>query len=183
MEYTVIKSKRKSLSITIDDNCNIIVKAPNWINKKVIDDFVFKNSEWINKAVQRKEVELNNKITLAPEEIATLKKAAEYVLCDKVSYYAEIMKVFPTDVKITSAKKRFGSCSGKNSICFSYLLMLYPDDAIDYVVVHELAHIKHHNHGKDFYNLIKEVMPDYKDREKMLNSKQKIPSFIKDNYF
>ena len=48
--------------------------------------------------------------------------------------------------------------------------MLYPNEAIDYVVVHELAHIKHHNHSKDFYSLISEYLPDYKDREKLLKA-------------
>ena len=86
----------------------------------------------------------------------------------RVEYYSDIMNVKPTGLKITSAKKHFGSCNGKNSICFSYYLMLYPKEAIDYVVVHELAHIKHHNHSKEFYNYISIFMPDYKQREKLL---------------
>ncbi|MBR5506725.1 MAG: M48 family metallopeptidase [Clostridia bacterium] len=86
----------------------------------------------------------------------------------KVEYYSRIMGVKPSSVKITSAHSRFGSCSGKNAICFSYILMCYPEEAIDYVVVHELAHIKHHNHSRSFYNFIGKFMPDYKQREKLL---------------
>ena len=78
------------------------------------------------------------------------------------------MGLVPISVKISSAQKRFGSCSAQNALNFSYRLMMYPVDAIDYVVVHELAHIKHHNHSRDFYNLIKKYMPDYKEREKKL---------------
>ena len=78
------------------------------------------------------------------------------------------MNLCPTGIKITKAKKRFGSCNGKNSLCFSCFLMKYPMEAVDYVVVHELAHIKYHNHSKDFYNLINHYMPDYKQREKLL---------------
>lgn len=78
------------------------------------------------------------------------------------------MGVSPTGIKITSAKKRFGSCSGKNSLCFSFMLMQYPEEAVDYVVVHELAHIRHHNHSRDFYRFIEKYMPDYKEREKLL---------------
>ena len=80
------------------------------------------------------------------------------------------MNVKPTGIKITSARKRFGSCSGKNSICFSLYLMTYPKEAVDYVVVHELAHIKYHNHSKEFYNFIERFMPDYKEREKFLKN-------------
>jgi predicted metal-dependent hydrolase len=71
-------------------------------------------------------------------------------------------------VKITSAKTRFGSCSGKNNICFSYILMQYPEQAIDYVVLHELAHTRHHNHGPKFWALVEKYMPDYKQRRQML---------------
>ena len=69
-----------------------------------------------------------------------------------------------TGIKITSAKTRYGSCSAKNSLCFSLYLMQKPLYAVDYVIVHELAHTVHHNHGKDFYKLIEKYMPDYKDR-------------------
>ena len=78
------------------------------------------------------------------------------------------MGLEPTGIKITSAQKRFGSCNGKNSICYSWRLMLYPPEAIDYVVVHELAHIVHKNHGAKFYKLVAKYLPDYKERVKML---------------
>ena len=84
------------------------------------------------------------------------------------------MDVYPKNIKITSAKKRFGSCSTKNNICFSYLLMLYPIEAITYVVVHELAHIKYHNHSSDFHNYIKKFLPQAKEYEKLL-----YPSYAK----
>ena len=81
------------------------------------------------------------------------------------------MGLTPTSVKITSAKTRFGSCSSKNALCFSLYLCLYPSEAIDYVVVHELAHIKHKNHSREFYDFVASVMPDYKEREKIVKGK------------
>lgn len=76
-----------------------------------------------------------------------------------MTHYAAIMGVVPTSVKITAAKSRFGSCSGKNGICFSLYLMQYQEEAIDYVVVHELAHIRHHDHSSAFYAEVAKVMP------------------------
>ena len=73
------------------------------------------------------------------------------VLSSNIEYYAEIMQLRPETVKINSAKKRYGSCSGKNNLNFSLFLMDKDERFVDYVVVHELAHIKHHNHSKDFY--------------------------------
>ena len=78
------------------------------------------------------------------------------------------MGVTPTGLKITTARKRYGSCSGKNSLCFSCFLMQYPDEAVDLVVVHELCHIKVKNHSRDFYTLLEQFLPDYKERRKLL---------------
>ncbi len=75
-------------------------------------------------------------------EIGALKEKARQVLPPKIAYYSEKMGLFPTGVRITSARTRYGSCSGKNSLCFSCFLMNCPDAAMDLVVVHELCHIK-----------------------------------------
>ena len=78
------------------------------------------------------------------------------------------MDVRPTGLKITTARKRYGSCSGKNSLCFSCFLMDCPEEAIDLVVVHELCHIREKNHAPRFYALLGQYLPDYKERKKLL---------------
>ena len=80
------------------------------------------------------------------------------------------MGLRPAGVTITGAEKRFGSCSAKNRICFSWRLMQYPEEAVDYVVVHELAHILHKNHGKAFYACVEEVLPDWRARRALLKT-------------
>ena len=94
--------------------------------------------------------------------------AAKAYLPERVAYYAAIMGVEPAGITVTGARKRFGSCSGKNRICFSWRVMEYPKELVDYVIVHELAHIKHHNHSREFYDFIATVMPDHKERSKKL---------------
>ena len=78
------------------------------------------------------------------------------------------MGVTPANVKINAAQKRFGSCSSKGNLNFSCRLMAYPPEAIDYVVVHELAHLIHMNHSNAFYAVVAAVLPDYKVRAAML---------------
>ena len=155
------------MSLSIDDELNAVVKAPLFVSDSQIEDFVTKNKAWIEKAILRKQNQLE-RYNLTQDEIDALVKEAKEYLPPKIEYYSNLMGVKPTGVKITSAKKRFGSCSGKNSICFSLYLMTYPKEAVDYVIVHELAHIKHHNHSKDFYKFIEQFMPDYKQREQLL---------------
>ncbi len=60
------------------------------------------------------------------------------------------------------------SCNSRNSLCFSWRLMQYPDEAIDLVVVHELCHIAHHDHGPGFYALLGSILPDHRERMKLL---------------
>ena len=167
MEIKVIKSKRKTISLSVDDNLNAVVRAPYGVSNEKINDFVESNREWLMNATERKKAQLE-RTDLTEDEIINLIHLAKDVIPKRVEYYSGIMNLCPTGVKITKAKKRFGSCNGKNSLCFSCFLMKYPMEAVDYVVVHELAHIKHHNHSKDFYNLINQYMPDYKQREKLL---------------
>lgn len=78
------------------------------------------------------------------------------------------MGVHPTGVKITQARKRYGSCSGRDSLCFSCYLMNCPEEAIDLVVVHELCHILEKNHGPRFYALLARYLPDWAERKKLL---------------
>ena len=131
---------------------------------------LIRHKKWIEETVGRIK-EKNEKYPEPDEKMKReLKEKAKRVIPEKVKYYSTLTGLTPINVKITSAKKRFGSCSGKNSLCFSYLLMQYPDECIDYVVLHEIAHIKHHNHSKDFYSLVAKHMPDYKKREKLLKA-------------
>ena len=167
MNYTVKRSKRKNVGIEITDNCEIIVRAPKKISDREIAEFVNKYRGWIDEKLPeaRRRAEKKRKISENEEE---LRQAAHEIIPPLVETYSKIMELRPSSVRITSAEKRFGSCSGKNSLCFSWRLMAYPTEAVEYVVVHELAHIKHHNHSSAFYSLIEKYMPDYKERQKLL---------------
>jgi len=106
--------------------------------------------------------------------ILLYKKLAKEVIDERVSHYANIMGVHPTSVKITSAKTRWGSCSGKDGLCFTWKLILADLTAVDYVVVHELSHIKEHNHSPRFWRIVERALPDYRERQKQLKELQKV---------
>ena len=167
MDYKLIQSKRKTIELSIGDDFLPLVKAPLKMSTEDIEKFVLKHEKWIEKQIIKKR-EHDEKFALSPEEETMLKEKALPYLTERTEYFAKLMGLKYTGIKITSAKKRFGSCSGKNSVCYSWRLMQYPPEAIDYVIVHELAHTVHKNHGKDFYKLIENYLPDYKKREKLL---------------
>ncbi|HBR31986.1 MAG: SprT family zinc-dependent metalloprotease [Eubacteriales bacterium] len=165
--YKVIRTDRKTVSLEISDDLNIIIRAPLNMSDKDVDSFVKKHAVWISKHIDK----IKNRrhyVNDVADNVEEIKQSAREYLPQRTAYFGRLMGLKPTSIKITSAKKRFGSCNSKNGICFSYLLMRYPNDAIDYVIVHELAHIKYKNHGKAFYELIKKYLPDYADRIKML---------------
>lgn len=167
MDYKLIRSKRKTIELSISDDFLPLVKAPFKMSTEDIEKFVLKHERWIEKQIIKKR-EYDEKFALSSEEETMLKEKALPYLTERTEYFAKLMGLKYNGIKITSAKKRFGSCSGKNSVCYSWRLMQYPPEAIDYVIVHELAHIVYKNHGKVFYKLIEKYLPDYKKREKLL---------------
>ena len=168
MEYTLVRSKRKTVALQINAEGELIVRAPMLYSERKIKKLVEEHREWIENKKEESIERKRNHPELSNEEIAAYKKQAKALLPALTKKFAAVMGVEYGTVKITSAQKRFGSCSGKNNICYSYILMQYPIEAIEYVVVHELAHTVHHDHSRAFYDLIAKYLPDYKQREKML---------------
>ncbi len=167
MDYEIKYSKRRTLAISVKDG-KVIVRSPIGLSKDRIEKAVASHLSWIEKK-QKEQIEKAEKVpVLSDEEIKALRKKARQVLNSKTEYYSKIMNLKYGRITITGAKTRFGSCSSKGNISYSYRLMLYPEEAIDYVVVHELAHLKEMNHSARFYSVIEGVLPDYKKRKKLL---------------
>ena len=176
MDYPIeiVRSDRTTVALEITKDLTVRIRAPRHAADAELYAIAEKHRQWIEKHVeiQKRRSEARTAYDLTEEDADALKALARQVIPPKVEYYAKLMGVKPKSVKITSAHTRFGSCSGQNALCFSYILMRYPEEAIDYVVVHELAHIKHHNHSRSFYSFVGKFLPDYKLREKMLREDQ-----------
>jgi predicted metal-dependent hydrolase len=90
------------------------------------------------------------------------KAYALQVLTERVKLYAARHGFQPARIRITSARTRWGSCSSNGTLSFTWRLVMAPLDVVDYVVIHELVHLRVHNHSKDFWDGVAELMPDYK---------------------
>jgi predicted metal-dependent hydrolase len=101
------------------------------------------------------------------------RRVAQKLLACRVRDFARVTGLTPAAVKVNGARTRWGSCSGRNSLNFSWRLIMAEDDVIDYVVVHELAHIKEHNHSERFWAVVRSVLPDYAQRKAKLKGLQK----------
>ncbi len=166
VNYSLIRTNRRTVAIQIKPGGAVEVRAPKSLSISVIEKFIREKQGWI----ERKQKEIGGKkdIVFDKQQLKFLSEKAAEVLPERCEYFASIMGVCYTGIKITSAKTRWGSCSGKNSLCFSCRLMLMPKIAQDYVVVHELAHIVRKDHSRKFWEIVHSVMPDYKARRILL---------------
>lgn len=157
------------MAIEIQADGKILVRVPMLCSKAAAERFVKAHEDWIVKK-QNSQFQKQKSLgaPLKKEEEERLRRLAKSVLPGLVAYYASRMHLEVPAVRITSARTRYGSCSASNTVCFSKYLMVNSQDAIDYVVVHELAHIRNKNHGKAFWNEIASVLPDWKQRRKSL---------------
>ncbi|MBE6939315.1 MAG: M48 family metallopeptidase [Ruminococcaceae bacterium] len=168
MDYQVIRSRRRTIALQIQRNGQILVRAPLQATDRDVEHFIQTHRDWIASHLQRRLEWLQEHPEPSEEQIALWRRQAKEQIPSRVAYWSQIMGLSPTGVKITAARHRFGSCNGRNSLCFSLFLMQYPPEVIDYVVVHELAHIRHFNHGPEFYRTVEQYLPDWQQRKAQL---------------
>ena len=167
MDYEIRYSDRRTVSLKVKDAA-LTVYSPRGVSTKEIERIVEKHLEWINSKIAIQKKKASEMVALGEEDIKRLRSEARRYLTEKTAYYAGIMGAKYGKITISLAKTRFGSCNSKGNIAYSYRLMLYPEDAREYVVVHELAHTFLMNHSKEFYKIIEGVLPDYKRRRQLL---------------
>ena len=171
MEVTLIRSKRKTISIQVKPDGTVLVRAPQWMRERDIESFVQEKRAWIEKhlrLVQERQARVEKVEPYAEEELHALTKKAREVITQKVRYYAPLVGVDYARIAIRRQRSRWGSCSSKGNLNFNCLLVLLPEEVVDYVVVHELCHRKQMNHSSAFYRELERVYPEYKRCQKWL---------------
>ena len=206
MDYTVIKQRRKTATISIDAKLNIIVKVPLYMTKKQIQQLVTKQEAWILETLDKKKklietqdwyytgkilymgeyreikriktslkkssIDFNDKgfiiVSDGSEEVQRqlvekfFRKQAKEQLTGLADFYAKKIGVQYHKITIRNQVTRWGSCSSKGNLSFNLKVMCAPKEMIEYVVLHEVMHLKHFDHSKAFWQSIEEVMPNYK---------------------
>ena len=169
MRYEILRSARKSVAISIKEG-RVILRAPFILSDKDAERIINAHESWINSKLSEYEKRKAQEPLLTDKEIADLKKNAKVYFKEEMEKYSKIMNLKYGRITITSANTRFGSCSSKGNVSFSYKLMLYPEPLREYVVVHELAHLVEMNHSKRFYKIVERFIPDYRERRMALKN-------------
>lgn len=109
-----------------------------------------------------------------------LKKETFKIVKEKVNKYRCLFGSYPKDIKVKKLKSRWGSCTYDNVLTFNSKLIMFRESSIDYVVIHEMCHMIHKNHSKDYWNLVQSVMRNYKDEHKYLRENGHLVNIIID---
>jgi predicted metal-dependent hydrolase len=223
LNYEIIRTNRKTMGISIDNNKNLIVRSPKNIAEDKIKDVLNKKTKWIlsklkemnqiksvpkekefmtgeklpylgrryrlvvsSRSISKVEVKLYHGkfIINYPDELKNNDKCrrekiqdalinwyrehAKEKIIERVDKYKVKLDVEPNNVVVKKQKKRWGSCSNKGNLNFNWKIIMAPMSIVDYIVVHELTHLIHDNHSREFWQMIKAIIPDYKKRSEWL---------------
>jgi len=225
IELVIQKSKRKSMTIAIQPDGNLLVKAPFFLSDDEIVKWVKTKTGWIIRqrakileqqqgsspkqyAAGEKFLYLGQEyvldvrlsegragmVGLVEDKIVLFTRTAESaviqkilndwydkqaktVISKRVRYYAEQMGEIYGRIIIKSQKKRWGSCSSARNLNFNRRLIMAPPEVLDYVVVHELCHLRQMNHSKEFWKEVEVVLPNYKLHKKWLETNGHLLNF------
>lgn len=221
--YSIVKSKRKTISIAVLQNGEIVIHVPYQISETRIGEILNKKQDWIikkrNEILKQNET-MNRLDYLSYEDGSNLlfkgslyplniieditckipkirfngdafyiydnhfdyeekrealrkwyREQARIAFHERVSFYEKQLNVRYGTIRIKEQKGCFGSCSSKGNLNFNLRCILAPPEILDYVVVHELCHLKYFDHSEHFWNLVKSILPDYKQRRDWLKEK------------
>lgn len=165
--YTITYSNRKTLSIQIKNTGELIVRAPLTLTEKKVHQFIASKK---NRIIQKIEFIKTQEIIPKQNITQAKKESALIQILPRIEYYAKKMNLSQkyTTIKITTANAKRGSCSSRGALMFHWKLSEFPIIILDYVIVHELAHLIHFNHSKEFWALVEEYYPTYQSAKKRL---------------
>ena len=173
MEYQVIRSSRKTISLEITRDGKLLVRCPRSMTSGQIHQFVQSKTGWIEKHMAKYAASPEvRKFTM--EQIHILADKAKQIIPERVAYYAPKVGVSYGTITIRNQRSRWGSCSSLGNLNFNCLLVLAPPPVLDYVVVHELCHRKQMNHSQAFWAEVEKVCPDYKVWRKWLKEEGRV---------
>lgn len=162
MNYRIIRSDRKTVSIQITPLGEILVRCPRRMPGRMIQAFVESKTAWIEKHLSAL-ADQPSPPPLSDREIRELRRQAAQRLSEKAAFFAPLVGVDYGKITIRMQRSRWGSCSGRGNLSFNCLLALTPEKVQDYVVVHELCHRLEMNHSQAFWSQVERVMPDYRE--------------------
>ncbi|RXJ79050.1 hypothetical protein CRU86_03975 [Aliarcobacter skirrowii] len=166
----------------LSDNL-IQIRANRYFTILDAKDLIYRKKDWLIENIQKqnsKKLKENEFLYFGEKKLLSdflikdldkfYKEEIQKIIPSLVEKYSNLMQLYPTKISYRKNRRTWGSCNFKNELNFNILLAKYPIFIIEYIVIHELAHIKHKNHSKDFYFLVEKFSPNYKKIEKFFKT-------------
>ncbi|MEK9154122.1 MAG: SprT family zinc-dependent metalloprotease [Patescibacteria group bacterium] len=169
MEYELKRSLRaRTMRLAVHPDARVVVTAPPFFEHGAIEQFVAEHSAWISKHVER--VRGRTVIRIRRNEISELKKRALAFASARSLHFGAMYAFTFRKISIRAQKSRWGSCSRAGNLSFNYKIAALPALIADYIIIHELCHLAHLDHSKEFWTLVEHAAPNYKDIRKKLRN-------------
>ena len=161
--YTVRRSKRaKRICLSVHYDGQVVVTSPLSTRKSSIERFVEREREWLSRALASfGSVDKRRVRFFSPDDYQKYKEQARCIIEQRVAYYNRSYRFSFNRISVKNQKTCWGSCSEKKNLNFNYKIMFLPPSVRDYVIVHELCHLKEFNHSPRFWALVEQRIPQY----------------------
>jgi len=169
-KYQIRKNSRaKRLRITVYRDCRVVATVPENFHYDLLAKFIAGKKDWILKNLNKysksplKEIKKSSK-----RDFLKLKFEAEELIVKRLAYFNQSYNLNFNKVNIRNQKSRWGSCSRRGNLSFNYRILFLSEELRDYIIVHELCHLKEFNHSRNFWALVEKTIPNYRKLKKSL---------------
>lgn len=163
IEYTIKESKlAQRMRVAVYADGDVVATKPIKTSPDILRKFIESKKHWIVKKLEQRKIQIvpelkeNSRIHFLKHKI----KARDLVK-DKLDKWSKKLELEYAGFKVKQLKSRWGSCSSKKELSFNYKILFLPEIMQDYIVIHELCHLKEMNHSKKFWSLVEELIPNY----------------------
>lgn len=168
ISYTLkLNNRSRHLRLSVGVDCKVLITAPHYANKEVIENFLNEKAQWIQDRINHYKT-YKTVISDSRSNYLLQKENARALAQKKVFQFNQFYNFKYNRISIKNQKTCWGSCSKKGNLNFNYKIALLPEDLVDYIVAHEICHLGELNHSKKFWDLLGKTIPDYVDRRMAL---------------
>lgn len=161
--------RSRAIRIAVYPDQRVRVTAPVWFSDRAVQSFIASKHAWITAALAK--FAAMTGATVIPSSTKTYKAnraAALQLITERVNFFKTQYNVTPARIMVRDQRSRWGSCSKKGSLSFNYKVLFLPTELQDYIIVHELCHLREFNHSPRFWALVAKAVPGYKAVRKRL---------------
>lgn len=170
IEYALRVSRRaRRIRLAIKPGGALLVTVPRAASRAQVEDFMLRNTRWVIQGIESaKKFPHTGSLKGTHQEYRAHKESARTLAVERMAHFSEVYKITWGKISIRNQSSRWGSCSKKGNLNFNYKIALLPPHLADYVIVHELCHLKEFNHSQKFWDLVAETIPYHREARKQL---------------